>query len=115
MFSLWNDFTLGVAGVGDLLGITEGAAAAEWAEQEAEANGLDDGAAAELEAKAREVERSTDLVRKAAASTAEKVAAPVLAFGAWLKWTLWGLALAIAGGFGFYLVKVYAPKPKGKG
>lgn len=114
MFSLWDDFTLGLAGVGDLIGITDGAAAREWAEQEGEAKGLELDDVEELATWAEGYQREADVIREAAGKTGDKLAAPVKAFGSWLLWTLWGAAALVVAGLGFYALRVYGPKPKRK-
>lgn len=110
MFSLWDDFKLGMAGVGDLVGLTDGAAARTFAEQEAAARNLDTEAAAELEARAIEADKREGIVRKAAEKTAESVAAPIAAAFDWIKWAAWGVGLVAVGGFGIYALHLYGPR-----
>jgi hypothetical protein len=107
MFSLWDDFTLGLAGVGDLLGITSGAAAETWANQEADARGLDAIARLDLVDAATEADKREGIVRKAADKTAEQVGETVAGFASWVKWTALGLGAAVLG----LAALVYLPKP----
>ena len=88
MADYWDNFTLGLAGVQDLVehavGIDSTAAADVYADQTAEAQGLDQVQAQQLQSNAEAAETNDKVIEKSAKQTANQVAAAAVSGSKWL-------------------------------